>query len=329
MALGLFLLRLLDLEGFWIDVLLALTVTYATYTWMHRHTADRLARAQKTLRDIRKQRFDELEKAYVRPGDELNTLLWQVYRNGQVLEKEIELFRRTETYRRDFIGNVSHELKTPIFSVRGYAETLLDGALHDPEVSRPFVEKILRNADRLHNLAADLSELSKIETGELKMSRQLFDLPQLITETTELLEAAAEKKEVSIRVRIPSNITTAFGDPERLKQVFVNLIDNGIKYNNAGGHVEVVARMLPDHRIKVTVADNGIGIPSHHLNRVTERFYRVDKSRSRSQGGTGLGLAIVKHILAAHEAQLVIDSQVQRGSTFGFTLPSRVPDAAH
>lgn len=288
----------------------------------HRILAERLELARSTLRQIRRHQFENLDATRLQRNDELGALIWEVYRTGQALEKEIRELKRLENYRREFLGDVSHELKTPIFAIQGFAETLLEGALEDEQHRRRFVEKILRNASRLSNLASDLAEISRIETGELQMTVESFSLPALVEEVVESLEPAARAQDVAVRHHVPNNLPPVKGDRERIRQVLINLSDNAIKYNNPGGHVELVARLLPSGEVKVSVVDDGLGVAPEHIPRLTERFYRVDKSRSRVQGGTGLGLAIVKHILGAHERQLVVESSPGRGSTFGFTLPT-------
>lgn len=292
---------------------------YAATMWI---VGRRIDLARTVLRQIRKHRFENLEAAHLPRGDELNDLVWQVYRTGQVLEAEMRDLRQVESYRKEFLGNVSHELKTPIFAIRGFTETLLGGAIDDPDVNRTFLDKILRNADRLSNLAKDLGEISRIETGELKMEMVPFRLADLVHEILESLDPIASAKGIRIGSSGIDAVPEVLGDVERLRQVLTNLVDNAVKYNNTDGTVEVVARLLPDGSVKISVVDNGIGIPQEHLPRITERFYRVDRSRSRLQGGTGLGLAIVKHILAAHGTALKVESRPGSGSTFGFTLPS-------
>ncbi len=299
-----------------------------TYGVVRRVIVERLALAAGTLARIRDHRFDTLEAARTVTDDELSRLFEEIYRTGEALEKDLHAFKRVENYRREFLGNVSHELKTPIFSIRGFAETLLEGALDDGAVNRSFVEKILRNADRLSNLAADLAEISRLETGELKMEHAPFDLRRVVRDVVELLEPIAGERGITLQQRLPETLPPVMGDGVRIRQVLINLAENGIKYNDPGGSVEIVARALPSGEVKVSVVDNGIGLAPEHLPRLTERFYRVDKSRSRAQGGTGLGLAIVKHILGAHDRSLMIESSPGRGSTFGFTLPTAPPDAA-
>lgn len=306
--------------------LAALFVTLLTYGMAHLVLHRRMMLTQSTLRQIRKHRFDNLDAAQIDPRDELDALTLQVYRTGLVLEKEIQELRKVENYRREFLGNVSHELKTPIFAIQGFAETLIDGALHNESVSEIFVQKILRNAKRLSNLSQDLSAIARIEMGELQMNFEPFNLLRLIDEVLDSLAHTAEAKTISLQAHISGALPTAWGDRERIAQVLTNLVDNAIKYNDPSGHVEVVARSISDGSLKISVVDDGIGIAPQYIERLTERFYRVDTSRSRVQGGTGLGLAIVKHILAAHGQNLLVESNPGRGSTFGFGLKSAVTE---
>ncbi|SHK32194.1 sensor histidine kinase [Rhodothermus profundi] len=280
----------------------------------------RLAQARALLRQLQQRSFEGLDRPPAPQGDELSRLVWQIYRTGRVLEQEIEELRRMESYRREFLGNVSHELKTPIFSIRGFAETLLEADPGDEATRRAFLEKILRNADRLANLVRDLSEIARLETGALQMEPAAFDLPVLVRDVLESMEPLAVTRQVSLRCSMPADVPPVLGDRERLRQVLVNLVDNAIKYNRPGGFVEV--RLQPQNDcVRIAVVDNGIGIAPQHIPRLTERFYRVDRSRSREQGGTGLGLAIVKHILNAHRTQLEIESTPGQGATFAFCLP--------
>ena len=305
----------------WAGVGLAALAGVVAYAVAYRLLGARLNLARSTLREIRHRRFENLEAANLPRGDELNDLIWQVYRTGQALEHEICTLQRLENYRREFLGNVSHELKTPIFAIRGFAETLLGGALDDADVRQAFVEKIHRNAERLGHLTEDLGAVARIEMGELKMTKAAFSLPHLVQEVVESMEPAAAAGSVGLCAPLPASLPPVWGDRERIRQVLINLVDNAIKYNQPGGHVEIIARRTEAGTVNVSVVDDGIGVAEEHLGRLTERFYRVDSSRSRSQGGTGLGLAIVKHILGAHESRLMIESRPGKGSTFGFTLP--------
>ncbi len=295
----------------------AVSVYAGCHLWLHR----RLRHLQSILHQIRTHDF-EVETPPSNPhGDELSTLLWEVYRTGQSLETEIQELKEMESYRREFIGNVSHELKTPIFSVQGFAETLLDGALDDESVNRTFLEKILHHANRLDNLARDLSTITKIETDELDMSNEAFEVTELFDAAIESVEIRAEEMGIVPQQEVAPNLPRVYGDFDRLRRVLVNLVDNAIKYNEEGGTVRLEAEVQHDE-VEIRVVDDGIGISPDHLPRLTERFYRVDKSRSRNQGGTGLGLAIVKHILGAHDRELHVESTPGEGSTFMFTLPT-------
>lgn len=227
---------------------------------------------------------------------------------------------RLERVRSEFIGNVSHELRTPIFSVQGYLETLLDGAADDPEVSRQFLEKAYSNALRLNSLLNDLIDLSRIESGEMRMSFRYFNVVELLHDLLQTMEIRATQRKVTLHLENASTANiSVYADRERLTQVLTNLIDNAIKYNVPEGSVHVGAEIRTDG-VVVHVTDTGIGIPGEHVQRIFERFYRVDKDRSRAVGGTGLGLAIVKHILEAHHANVQVTSDVGRGTSIRFTL---------
>lgn len=238
-------------------------------------------------------------------------------------EGDIAEMKRLEQVRSEFLGNVSHELRTPIFSVQGYLETLLDGAIDDAEVRDEFLEKAHNNMLRLHSLLNDLIEISRIESGAMKMSFRYFDLLAHCREIVGRLTSTAEMHRINLRVDAPATDREGkimvLGDRKRIEQALVNLIDNGIKYNTPGGEV-VVGLTLEKGKVRITVRDTGFGIPSEHLTRIFERFYRVDKGRSRDIGGSGLGLAIVKHIVEAHGSQIAVDSVLGTGTTFSFTL---------
>ncbi len=314
-------------DSLWALAGCSVLIGVGVYVLADRLLTHRIELARRTLKDVRMHQFESLEKLHVPRGDELNALIWQVYRTGLALEKEIGELKKMEHYRRDYIGNVSHELKTPIFAIQGFAETLLDGAMDDPRVSRLFVEKILRNTSRLQHLSRDLSELSRIETGELKMTMAPFSIARVVSDVAESLEARATSRDIHLRQRIPEALPAVVGDRERIRQVITNLVENAIKYNTPGGFVDVAAELRPEGTVAVTITDNGIGVAPQHLGRLTERFFRADKSRAREQGGTGLGLAIVKHILAAHHSKLFVESKLGQGSSFGFSLAVAPHDA--
>jgi two-component system phosphate regulon sensor histidine kinase PhoR len=238
---------------------------------------------------------------------------------------DLTRLKQLENTRQEFVANVSHELRTPLSLIKGYVETLLDGAKDNPEVSVKFLQTIERHADRLTFLIEDLLTISKIESGQIALNLQSFALQPVVGKLLEELESPAAQKKAQLTNTVPSDCWVR-ADSERVQQVLSNLIVNAIKYGRLEGAIVVRARELGD-KIEVSVEDNGPGIPPEALERVFERFYRVDKARSREQGGTGLGLSIVKHIVQHHGGEVWARSELGKGSTFRFTLPSSKPAA--
>ncbi len=233
---------------------------------------------------------------------------------------EISHLKEMEKYRKEFVGNVSHELKTPIFNIQGYVLTLLDGALEDSNINRKYLERTEKSINRLISIVEDLEEISKLEAGVLKLVKDKFNLVSLVEEVFESQEIRAKDKKIKLRFdESYDKPIWVKADKQKIYQVITNLVVNSINYGKEGGKTTISFIDMMD-RVLVEVADNGIGIPTKELPRVFERFYRVDKSRSRDQGGTGLGLAIVKHIIEAHEQSINVRSSVNEGTTFGFTL---------
>ena len=235
--------------------------------------------------------------------------------------EEITTLREADTFRKEFIGNLAHELKTPIFNIQGFILTLLEGGLNDPEINRKFLLKAAKNVDRMAGLLEDLDVMTKMESGTLDIELVPFDLLEIIRETMESLEPKARRSKIDLRLKkgFDSSQIMVKGDSAKIVQVLTNLIVNSINYGSEEGHTEI-RYYDADDAILVEVADNGIGISESHLARVFERFYRVDKSRSRHAGGSGLGLAIVKHILESHGQTISVRSTEGEGSTFSFTL---------
>jgi two-component system, OmpR family, phosphate regulon sensor histidine kinase PhoR len=234
--------------------------------------------------------------------------------------RDVTRSRKLEQMRTEFVSNVTHELRTPLTAIRGFAETLLEGALDDPDAAHHFVEIIKRESDHLGHLIEDLLDLSRIESGKLKVRKEPVDLATLAAETVGRLAEKAQGLGVQLNLAFPEGLPVISGDPARLAQVLINLVDNGLKYTPAGGSVTVSAEEAGPF-LKVTVRDTGVGIPKADLPRIFERFYRVDKARSRATGGTGLGLSIVKHIVDAHGGSISCVSDVGQGAVFTFTLP--------
>lgn len=306
----------------WVVLCISILVGVGTFLFMRWIVAQRVARLQTTLAKIGEADASPFTNTPSPLRDELDELNELAIDANQRILYQMQERERVEHYRREFLGNVSHELKTPIFAILGFAETLLDGALEDERVRRAFVKKVRRNATRLGNLAEDLASVARIEMGELSMVLKPFNLNELIEEVIESLESLAADRNVAIRSAVQAGLPPIIADRSRISQVLSNLIDNGIKYGRDGGQVEIIARTLPEGSVKISIVDDGIGIAPEHIPRLTERFFRVEPSRSSKLGGTGLGLAIVKHILGAHDSQLMIESLLGSGSTFGFTLPT-------
>ena len=234
-------------------------------------------------------------------------------------QQEIEELRKMETFRREFIADVSHELKTPIFAAQGFVHTLLDGAVEDKKVRNKFLKKAAKSLDGLDILVQDLLTISQMETGEIKMHYESFDIITLCHEVIDQVEGKADKRGIELMVEGDEDEIYIYADYQRIYQVLTNLITNGIKYTKKGGFVKVTFEKDEDF-LKVTIEDNGRGIPKDDLSRIFERFYRVDKSRSKEKGGTGLGLSIVKHIMEAHKSKIEVESEEDVGSKFWFTL---------
>lgn len=233
---------------------------------------------------------------------------------------EIERLKKLENYRKEFLGNVGHELKTPIFNIQGYIMTLLDGGLEDPNINRAYLQRAEKSVNRMVSIVDDLEAITQLESGELDLEYDSFDLIELVKDVLVGQEYRAQSKKITLTLSYFQNKPVIVkGDKFRVRQVLTNLVVNSIKYGRDNGETTIRMKEVGD-KVRVEVADNGIGISGEHLPRLFERFYRVDKSRSREMGGTGLGLAIVKHILEAHGQTIDVMSTVGAGSVFSFTL---------
>ena len=234
---------------------------------------------------------------------------------------ELEALKTQEEYRKEFIGNVSHELKTPLFTVQGYISTLLDGAADDPKIRDKYLKRADKGVDRLIYIVKDLDMITKLEIGDANLTLETFNIIESITNVFDLLEIKAEKKNISLILDTdyPDPIMVT-ADRERIQQVLTNLVVNSIKYGHQNGTTEISVEDLNSDKLIVRIADNGEGVESIHLTRLFERFYRVDKSGSREEGGSGLGLSIVKHIIEAHGEKIYVESKFGIGSEFSFTL---------
>lgn len=301
---------------------------FITYFSSRAFLKARFERMNELLEAVADKNFQEHPELNQLDRDELDRLIKQIlFMTGKV-ELEIQRLNRLENYRKEFIGDISHELKTPIFAVQGFLETLLDGALEDPRVNRQFLTKALNNVNRLMILTKDLMEISKLETGELQSELQKIPLNSTIADVVDSLASTAAEENIALKFYPVMEELKVIADRNQIKQVLVNLIENAIKYNKTGGSVTVGIKPYKPNRtrVQIYVADTGLGIAAEDIPRVTERFFRIDKSRSREKGGTGLGLSIVKHIIEAHNEKLFIESVPNEGTTFSFTMQVANPE---
>lgn len=293
---------------------------YTTTFWVLKLLiAEKIAPIYKTIREIpyNGQKIKQNRDAKKDPIAEvdIDVKMWATDKMA-----EIDRLRDLEKYRKDFIGNVSHELKTPIFNIQGYVLTLLDGGLEDPKINRLYLERTEKSIDRMISIVEDLESITKLESGEVKLKMEVFDLNRLAEEVFELEMREANERRINMNLSVKANKPVMVkADKKRIFEVLSNLIGNGIKYGKKGGNIDVVFYDMND-MVMIEVSDDGIGIEKKDLLRIFERFYRVDKSRSRMAGGTGLGLSIVKHIIEAHKQTIHVKSQIDKGTMFTFML---------
>ncbi|MFD0834420.1 sensor histidine kinase [Mariniflexile aquimaris] len=252
---------------------------------------------------------------------DMKTLTEEIDKFARDKKIEIETLKVREQYRKEFIGNVSHELKTPLFTVQGYILTLLDGAMNDKNLREKYLERASKAVERLGYIINDLDMITKLEVGDLSLNLEVFDMIELIRNVFDMLEMKAAKKDITLTFDTDYfKPVLVYADKERMQQVIINLIVNSIKYGRENGTTEVSVENLIKNKVIVRITDNGEGIEKKHLARLFERFYRVDKSGSRKEGGSGLGLSIVKHIIEAHNEKIYVESEFGVGSEFSFTL---------
>jgi two-component system, OmpR family, phosphate regulon sensor histidine kinase PhoR len=309
--------------GIFIILLFIVLFSLVSYFYImfviNKYIYDKIKPVYKTIKDLPLSGRKLAEKS----SDSTNLLSnvkFEVEEWAKTQMKEIERLKDLERYRKEFVGNVSHELKTPIFNIQGYILTLLEGGLDDPKINLLYLRRTEKSIDRMISIVEDLESITKLESGELKLNMAKFDVVQSVRDVFEMEQRQADERKISLElVNPPQRPILVIADRNRILEVLTNLIVNGIKYGRKDGFVQVSFHDL-DENIMVEVTDNGIGIEKKNLPRIFERFYRVDKSRSREQGGTGLGLSIVKHIIEAHNQSINVRSIVDQGTTFNFTL---------
>lgn len=316
---------LTHLYGENIIVFILLTLMFFVFSYfsilfvVKKYVSDRIKPVYNTIRDLPLSGKKMDERTF-----DSNNLLQNV--KNEVEEwaktqlKEIERLKELEKYRKDFVGNVSHELKTPIFNIQGYVLTLLEGGLDDPKINQLYLKRTEKSIDRMVSIVEDLESITKLESGELTLNIVKFDLAKTVEEVIEMHQLQAIERRMSVQIMDkPEKPIFVKADKKRIIEVITNLTVNAIKYGKKRGTVKFKFHDMEDNVI-IEVADDGIGIEKKDLPRIFERFYRVDKSRSREEGGTGLGLSIVKHIIEAHNQSINVRSVIDKGTTFNFTL---------
>jgi two-component system phosphate regulon sensor histidine kinase PhoR len=317
-SLGLFFIFALLIEytslGFVLITLLA--VDFLILYLMGAKRNSELKNIKEIIRAIRKNRYSKPEE--IKLEKNLSDLEYEIKKMFLRTQNDINNMQKLEQVRTEFLGNVSHELRTPIFAIQGYVETLLNGAIDDKNVNKNFLLKANHHTQNLNNLLNDLIDISMIESGELKMSYRYFNVNEYMTALVNEFKPMAHKKNIELILKPVDPDLQLFGDKTRLRQVMTNLISNAIKYTEEG---KVEIEVVEEEKFgKIIVRDTGLGISEENLDRVFERFYRVDKDRSRAVGGTGLGLAIVKHLVEAHESKVEVKSELGKGTEFSFRL---------
>jgi len=281
----------------------------------------------KIIHQTKATKKEEVYFKYLLPKKSIDEVREDVEEWGERRNRQIELLQKNEEYRKEFLQNLSHEFKTPIFAIQGYIDTLLNGAMEEVNVRTKFLENTYRNVDRLVNLINDLDEISRLESGELLLSKQNFIIQDVVREVFELLLIKTQTKNIKtiFKKGCEAPPVTVYADREKIKQVLINLVENAAKYGKTNGTIWASIYKTDEREVLVEISDDGIGIEKEHLHRIFERFYRTDAARSREKGGTGLGLAICKHIIEAHGHSMHVRSTPDVGTTIGFTLDAKMP----
>lgn len=313
----------------WIIALVSLVVTFIGSYLLIRFVLEsfiyrKIKLIYKFIYQTKATKREETYYKYILPQKGIDEVREDVEQWAEQRSAEIELLKTNEAYRKEFLQNLAHEFKTPIFAIQGYVDTLLNGAIDNPEVRVRFLENAAKNVDRMVNLVEDLDEISKLESGQQPLCKEYFVIQDMIRETYETLSIKTSSRNIkcSIKKGCESPITV-FADKEKIRQVIINLLSNAVKYGRNDGSIVASIYKTDGQHVLIELSDDGIGISEEHLPRIFERFYRTDRGRSRDVGGTGLGLAICKHIIEAHGQTMHVRSKLDVGTTIGFTLDTR------
>jgi two-component system phosphate regulon sensor histidine kinase PhoR len=323
-SLGIFFLR-----PDWVIALVSLIVIFIGNYLMIRFVLEsfiyrKIKLIYKFIYQTKATKREETYYKYILPQKGIDEVREDVEKWAEQRSAEIELLKTNEAYRKEFLQNLAHEFKTPIFAIQGYVDTLLGGEIDNPDISKRFLENTARNVDRMVSLVEDLDEISRLESGEQPLYKEHFIIQDLIREVYEALSIKVVSKHIKVGIKKGCEYPiTVFADKEKIRQVITNLVENALKYGKEDGNIVASIYKTDEEHVLIEISDDGIGIAEEHLPRIFERFYRTDRGRSRDVGGTGLGLAICKHIIEAHEQTIHVRSKIDVGTTLGFTLERR------
>jgi two-component system, OmpR family, phosphate regulon sensor histidine kinase PhoR len=317
------------LQGNWIEaavsfVLITTGSYFLIFTIIQQFIYRKLKLIYKFIYRTKASKKQEMYYKHILPQKSIDEVREDVEAWGEQQRREIEILKKNESFRKEFLQNLSHEFKTPVFAIQGYIETLLQGAMDDPQTNERFLHKASRNVERLVNLIQDLDEISRLERGELKLTKQNFVIQEVVKEVFESLSLKAEQNHITFSIKKGcEQPLSVYADKEKIRQVITNLVDNSVKYGKEGGTTTASMYNTDGKNILIEISDDGIGIPDAHLPRIFERFYRTQEGRNRDVTGSGLGLAICKHIIEAHGHSIHVRSTEGVGTTIGFTLRAR------
>ena len=323
-SLGIFLLKMNWIEGLVSFILVFIGSYFLILTIIQNFIYRKIKLIYKFIHQTKASKKEEMYYKYILPKKSIDEVREDVEAWAEQRSREIELLKRNERFRKEFLQNLSHEFKTPVFAIQGYVDSLLQGAMENPEMNRRFLEKTSKNVERMVNLIRDLDEISRLERGELKLLKQSFVIQDVIREVFDSLSWKAEQKHISFSIKKGcEQPRVVYADKEKIRQVLGNLVDNSIKYGKLGGATVASIYNTDDRNILIEISDDGMGIAERDLDRVFERFFRTQEGRGRTVTGSGLGLAICKHIIEAHGHSIHVRSKEDIGTTVGFTLDAR------
>jgi len=315
----------------WYVIILVFIVTFVIIYWIYYYTLQRFIYRKikiiyKFIYQTKATKKEEIFYKRILPQKSIEEVSVDVSKWATKRTREIESLKENEQFRKEFLMNLAHELRTPIFSIQGYVDTLIAGAMDDPEVNKKFLNNASKSIDRLVRLVDDLDQISRLESGRVPIIQETFIIQELIKDVYEEFSLRSKQRKIQLQLKKGTERPLiVHADKQKVKQVLVNLVDNALKYCNEGCVVIAGCYVVDEKSVYIEISDNGPGIPEPHLSRIFERFYRADRSRNREIGGTGLGLAIVKHIVEAHGHTVNVRSKVGVGSSFGFTLDQSEP----